>query len=168
MSTGLGYGMHTLMQHQMGTFFSQLLLHHWQGDSENTKDGSSVLWQNLRFPLSVQMIDPPLQELLAWCFHCPCVHSLTLKRFANLSSELGASEHLEPLAKVHFQAFKPACQKNPCSFSFSPSHLQTSSYLWRVLNMARRAVGGPYLLPVWPWWGHWGFPHGGSREGLQC
>ena len=63
------------------------------------------------------------------CFHCPCVHSLTLKRFANLSSELGASEHLKPLAKVHFQAFKPACQKNPCSFSFSPSHLQTSSYL---------------------------------------
>ena len=32
MSTGLGYGMHTLMQLQMGTFFSKLLSDHLQGD----------------------------------------------------------------------------------------------------------------------------------------
>lgn len=47
-----------------------------------------------------------------------------------MSSEPGA------LAKVHFQALKPTGQENT-PLLLSPSHLQTSPYLWCVLNTAK-------------------------------
>ena len=51
MSTGLGYGMHTLMQHQMETFFSKLLPLHLQGDL--SKQITALLWRISSTPYMV-------------------------------------------------------------------------------------------------------------------
>lgn len=115
------------------------LLHTWRfpsifNDSGNTEDGSSVIWWNPWFLPSVQVINLPLQELLALhgCFPCPCVHIFTLKRFAkNVFRTWGSSQG--PLSGT--QTNRPGEHTAP--FLLSPSHLQTSPYLWCVLNTAK-------------------------------
>lgn len=114
------------------------LLHTWRcpsifNDSGNTKDGSSVIWWNPWFLPSVQVINLPLQELpaLHGGFPCPCVHILTLKRFAkNVFRTWGSSQG----SLSGTQTNRPGEHTAPF---ISPSHLQTSPYLWCVFNTSK-------------------------------
>lgn len=141
------------------------LLHTWRcpsifNDSGNTKDGSSVIWWNPWFLPSVQVINLPLQELpaLHGGFPCPCVHILTLKRFAkNVFRTWGSSQG----SLSGTQTNRPGEHTAPFK-SFSSSNIALFMMCFQYL---KGSMGSLYLFPVWPWWGCCGFTHGSSRNG---